>query len=144
MEIVPMILSFLQIYFLVFIFYTVAILTTFILDYIESVFLRYDIEKQNSFFIMLQIILRLSINISIVYYLIHFLINLLSNYVTEEKIQKSSMIFVITCVVYDTYFSNKVAQLKLRYQRLMSEFRKIQIKNQSKLSSYYIQNRFYF
>lgn len=119
--------SFVQIYILTFIFYCFAMCTSFLLNYLENQLNLFDYKKLSSFVLVLLVVLRVTISIFFFYYLLHFLQNHFTKYFKEERIQKSSLIFFLTCAAYDTNMALKVNELKRRFDRILEKAKYINI-----------------
>ena len=119
--------SFIQIYMLTFIFYCFAMSTSFIMNYIENVFDLFDYKKQTSFVLILLIVLRVTINIFLFYNLMILMKENLINFFKVERIEKSSLIFFLTCTAYDTNLALKVNELKRRFDRILQKARHLNI-----------------
>ena len=119
--------SFVQIFILTFIFYCFAICTSFLMNYLENQLNLFDYKKLSSFVLVMLIVLRVTINIFVFYYLLHFLENHSIKYFKEERIQKSSLIFFLTCAVYDTNMALKVNELKRRFDHILEKAKYINI-----------------
>ena len=119
--------SFFQIYVLTFLFYCFAVCNCFLFNYLEDAFNLYDYKKLPSIVLILLVVLRLTINVFILYYLLHFVERNLLKFFKDERIQKSSLIFLLTCTAYDTNMALKVNELKRRFDRILDNAEHINI-----------------
>ena len=106
-------LYFIEMYILTTLFYSFAVLSTFLLDYSESLY-AFDIKKQSTEYIILQITFRLTMSIFSVAYIIFFMQTNFNTFFKENTIQSASIVYIVTCIIYDTNLNEKVNELKRR------------------------------